>query len=79
MGNQSYNVWLTKVKENLNKDISSLSTTQGFSMCVPEISVYFIESFGSFDRRDYGTGHELNFIVFLYCLKKVGVLTKADV
>ena len=33
---------------------------------------------GSYERRDYGTGHELNFIVFLYCLYKIGVMNTDD-
>ena len=36
------------------------------------------ESFGSHERIDYGTGHELNFVVFLFCLFKMGVLTSED-
>ena len=40
--------------------------------------MYLLESFGSYERLDYGTGHELNFVVFLFCLFKMGVLVKED-
>ena len=45
----------------------------GFAKSIPEIKVYWEESFGSYDRIDYGTGHELNFVVFLFCMFKMGV------
>lgn len=41
---------------------------------IPEVKTYLLESFGSYERLDYGTGHELNFIVFLLCMFKLGVL-----
>ncbi|CAG8594610.1 29333_t:CDS:2 [Gigaspora margarita] len=33
---------------------------------IPEVSKYFVESWGNRKRIDYGTGHEANFIVWLY-------------
>jgi len=38
-----------------------------------EIKAYFLGSWGSAQRLDYGTGHELSFLAFLACLWKVGV------
>lgn len=40
-----------------------------------ELAVYFSESFGNHSRIDYGTGHETCFVIFLYCLGRVGMLT----
>ena len=37
-----------------------------------ELIAYFTGSFGSSQRLDYGTGHELSFIAFLGCLWKLG-------
>jgi len=45
---------------------------------IPELKVYLTESFGSYERIDYGTGHELNFVVFLLCLVKLQVYKQED-
>ncbi|CCU81771.1 serine/threonine-protein phosphatase 2A activator 1 [Blumeria hordei DH14] len=37
-----------------------------------ELTPYFMGSFGSSQRLDYGTGHELSFLAFLGCLWKLG-------
>lgn len=36
-----------------------------------ELTSYFLGSFGSAQRLDYGTGHELSFLAFLACLWKL--------
>jgi hypothetical protein len=38
-----------------------------------ELLPYAYDSFGSFQRIDYGTGHELNFILLLCALNKLGI------
>lgn len=43
-----------------------------------EISAYFIESFGNTIRIDYGTGHETNFMAFLFCLNILGFINSSD-
>jgi len=39
-----------------------------------EISAYLLDSFGNSTRIDYGSGHEMAFIAFLYCLFHMNVL-----
>ena len=36
-----------------------------------EVAPYFLDSFGNPTRIDYGTGHETNFCVLLYCLARL--------
>ncbi|CAG8558933.1 2904_t:CDS:2 [Dentiscutata erythropus] len=45
---------------------------------IPEVSKYFVESWGNRKRIDYGTGHEANFIAWLLCLEKLGLICPDD-
>ena len=40
-----------------------------------ELAPYLLGGFGSAQRLDYGTGHELSFLAFLGCIWKLGGLT----
>lgn len=50
--------------------------------CAPEVQEYvsslLMGSFGNRERRDYGTGHELSFLLVLYVFFRENLLTKAD-
>ncbi|KAI0133839.1 phosphotyrosyl phosphatase activator [Xylariales sp. AK1849] len=43
-----------------------------------ELGSYLMGSFGSAQRLDYGTGHELSFLAFLGCLWKLGVFKDGE-
>lgn len=43
-----------------------------------ELAPYFSDSFGNYSRIDYGTGHETNFMAWLYCLARLGVIREQD-
>ncbi|AAS51365.1 ACR139Cp [Eremothecium gossypii ATCC 10895] len=43
-----------------------------------ELAVYLGNAWGDCKRIDYGSGHELNFVCFLYGLWKYGVLSEHD-
>jgi serine/threonine-protein phosphatase 2A activator len=43
-----------------------------------ELEVYLLGSFGSGQRLDYGSGHELSFLAFLGCLWKLGAFPASE-
>lgn len=45
---------------------------------IPELIVYLVEGFGNATRIDYGTGHEMAFLMFLCCLFKIGAFVPND-
>ena len=77
-GNKGYRNWLDKVIADSDKMLATISSGPGFEKAIPELKVYWLESFGHYERLDYGTGHELTFVVFLFCLFKLQVLEEAD-
>lgn len=45
---------------------------------ISEVSTYFLQAFGNRTRIDYGSGHELNFMVWLLCLYQLRIITPTD-
>ena len=45
---------------------------------VEEIQVYLVDSFGNPTRIDYGTGHEMAFVMFLSSLFMIGALDREE-
>ena len=43
-----------------------------------ELGVYLRESFGNRVRIDYGTGHETCFVAWMFCIKKLKLVTDED-
>lgn len=76
-GNQAFRIWYDKLK-NGTFDYLQKMLPSALHHAIPEIMVYLIEGFGNSTRIDYGTGHEISFIMFLCCLFKIGYLQKSD-
>lgn len=48
------------------------------SLAAPDACDYLLALFGDRTRIDYGSGHELSFVAFLFCLERAGVLAEAE-
>ena len=55
-----------------------LTGAEDGTLLYEELRTYLLGSFGSAQRLDYGTGHELSFIAFLGCLWKTGVFDDGE-
>ncbi|KAH3675013.1 hypothetical protein WICMUC_002845 [Wickerhamomyces mucosus] len=82
-GNFSRRTWQEKIDLRIDSILSKhlipyykLPNSSGFIL---EIKWYLLHSFGSKERLDYGTGHELNFLAFLTSLWKVNILPNPQI
>lgn len=78
-GNASFRTWYNIVRERipalfdqyLPAHVLAYKSTSDVT-AKSELEAYLIGAFGSSQRLDYGTGHELSFLAFLGCLWKLG-------
>ncbi len=75
-GNKAFRGFLDLVDTHADGWHKQLGLDNGAA--VAEASAYLTESFGNRNRIDYGSGHELNFAVWLLCLYKLRVVQPAD-
>ena len=69
-GNVSFRKWHQLAEARIEQLLEEILSAD-IESAVPELRVYLIGSFGSPQRLDYGTGHELSFMAFLACLWKI--------
>jgi serine/threonine-protein phosphatase 2A activator len=86
-GNAAFRTWHTAVREaapSLLRDALSdklwgrARDHAELKALNHELAAYLLASFGSPERLDYGTGHELSFLAFLACVWKLGGFAHAD-
>ena len=82
-GNKAFKTWIEAVASTVDEDLLEIVTKGNPEFKNPkkpilELREYMLESFGHNERMDYGTGHELNFLVFIYCMCKIGVYKVDD-
>jgi len=76
-GNKAFRTWFSKVEkesERLNSSLLS-SELQGATI---ELAPMLVNSIGNYTRIDYGSGHEAAFLIWLFCLKRLGILLEED-
>ncbi|THH19331.1 hypothetical protein EW146_g1802 [Bondarzewia mesenterica] len=75
-GNPAFKVFFDKIQEaapSLHETLPNFPKE-----AIPEVSVYFEEAWGNRTRIDYGSGMELNFLCWLICLERLGVVQESD-
>lgn len=77
-GNKAFRGFLDLVRERTDGWHSQLGLDSDGPAAAAEASAYLTESFGNRNRIDYGSGHELNFAIWLLCLYRLRVVRRAD-
>lgn len=84
-GNPAFRDWYAEISPLVEStmtrcigDIGPLPAKMTHDAISAESLGYFLASLGEPIRLDYGTGHELHFLVFLYCLYRYGYLVPSD-
>lgn len=76
-GNVSFRKWY-QIVEDRTEELLNDYLPQRLLPAHKELRAYLLGSFGSSQRLDYGTGHELSFLAFLACLWKIGFFTQSE-
>uniref|UniRef100_A0A182MAC3 Serine/threonine-protein phosphatase 2A activator n=1 Tax=Anopheles culicifacies TaxID=139723 RepID=A0A182MAC3_9DIPT len=76
-GNVAFKSWFQKMQSESMQLIGDV-LPDTLKEATKELNVYFVDCFGNPTRIDYGTGHELAFIMFLMCLFKIGAFERKD-
>ncbi|KAI0135472.1 Phosphotyrosyl phosphatase activator [Daldinia grandis] len=75
-GNKVFRTFLDKAKATSPSWHRKLGLTS--QDAISEVESYLNQSFGNRTRIDYGSGHELNFIIWLLCLYQLQIVKRAD-
>jgi serine/threonine-protein phosphatase 2A activator len=75
-GNKIFRDFLDKVKAASHSWHQRLGLTSDAT--VAEVETYLNQSFGNRTRIDYGSGHELNFMIWLLCLYQLRIIDRSD-
>ena len=76
-GNQAYRTWFQKFSDAYD-DLLDKMLPESMLVAKVELKPYLLDSFGNSTRIDYGTGHELNFVIFSLLLFKIGFIGDSD-
>ncbi|CBX98719.1 hypothetical protein IAQ61_007656 [Plenodomus lingam] len=71
-GNPVFRTFVDEIETQLPSWHAQLGLTQAEQ--VEEVSTYLLHSLGNKRRIDYGSGHELNFFLWLLCLNRLSLL-----
>lgn len=73
-GNKIYKKWYNHLSMNAKNELQKLiPPSDELYPALDELMPYLMDSFGNPTRIDYGSGHEAAFIIFIFCLYKIGI------
>ncbi|KAI1814487.1 hypothetical protein GGS20DRAFT_548445 [Poronia punctata] len=75
-GNKVFRTFLDKVKAASPTWHQRLGLPS--AAAIAEVETYLNQSFGNRTRIDYGSGHELNFMIWLLCLYQLRIISPSD-
>lgn len=75
-GNPAFRTFYDKVQELVPSLHAALPNFPEDAL--PEVSAYLINAWGNRERIDYGSGMELNFLCWLICLERLGIIDDDD-
>ncbi|KAJ3577098.1 hypothetical protein NPX13_g3469 [Xylaria arbuscula] len=75
-GNKLFRSFLDKAKAASHMWHQKLGLTS--DAAIAEVETYLNQSFGNRNRIDYGSGHELNFMIWTLCLYQLGIINRSD-
>ncbi|VDK27527.1 unnamed protein product [Gongylonema pulchrum] len=76
-GNVAFRKWYERLSSDAEDIVYGLLPADKKSAVI-ELLPYFLDSFGNAMRIDYGSGHEASFLIFLFCLRKLGMFAPSD-
>jgi serine/threonine-protein phosphatase 2A activator len=76
-GNVSFRKWHRLIEDQIDELLDQYLPEE-LAPAHEELAAYLLGSFGSPQRLDYGTGHELSFLAFLACLWKVNFFQDSE-
>ena len=74
---RSFLASLSSVSKEFHLGLLSQVSHQSNDGAADEVKTYFDNAWGSGKRIDYGSGHELNYLMYLLCLNRLGLLPPA--
>ncbi|KAL1903110.1 Serine/threonine-protein phosphatase 2A activator 2 [Sporothrix stenoceras] len=83
-GNKRFRGFVDQVRQRApqwHKEKLGMEETEGEGggvTVISEAATYLGQAFGNRARIDYGSGHELHFVVWLLCLYQLGLVTRED-
>ncbi|KAL9087848.1 MAG: hypothetical protein Q9159_003445 [Coniocarpon cinnabarinum] len=76
-GNPKFREFVAAVSSRskaLHEDLLSTIPQDARDGAMDEVTTYFNNAWGSSTRIDYGSGHELNFLIYFLCLNRLSLL-----